>query len=62
MAQGLSIEIDLRIVAPSLVMLIDYESLWLADCKILSIPWGPKVDLIKSEMAIAPTKECNFAI
>eukprot|EP00835_Amoeboradix_gromovi_P006841 NODE_910_length_3155_cov_0.267343.p3 type:complete len:118 gc:universal NODE_910_length_3155_cov_0.267343:1723-1370(-) len=49
-AAGLSIETDFKIVAPSFV-----TCMLVPDCKILSIPLGPRVDLIKSPIAAAAT-------
>lgn len=58
LAAGLSTCIDLKIVAPSLVTLID---LFLGPddtgTRILSIPLGPRVVLTRSATAIAPTKD-----
>ena len=59
LAAGLSTKIDLRMVAPSLVTVITFLALSSPiDCKILSIPFGPRVVLTKSATAIAPTKDC----
>jgi hypothetical protein len=54
LAAGLSIMIDLRMVAPSLVI-------WTCPppigCRILSIPFGPSVVLTRSQIANAPMKD-----
>lgn len=63
MAAGLSTCMDLRIVAPSLVIVI-----WFAlgpetiGFNILSIPFGPRVVLTRSPTAIAPINEEILAI
>lgn len=53
-AAGLSSAMLLRMVAPSLVTVI---SPVVVECKILFIPFGPRVDLTRSPSASAPTKE-----
>ena len=62
LAAGLSICIDYKIVAPSLVtvMLLPYGPAT-TGLRILSIPFGPRVVLTKSPMAMAPTKLVIFA-
>ena len=57
LAAGLSICIDVKIVAPSLVtvMLLPAGPATIG-LRILSIPLGPRVVLTKSPMAMAPTK------
>jgi len=59
LAAGLSTKMDYKIVAPSFVTVILFLACWSPnDCKILSMPFGPRVVLTKSATAIAPTKDC----
>lgn len=60
-AAGLSTPIDLRIVAPSLVI-STLLVLLSSQSSILSIPLGPRVLLIKSPIAIAPTNDERRAV
>ena len=50
---------DLRMVAPSLVTVTWLP--WPIDMRILSMPLGPRVDLTRSEMAMAPTNDARRA-
>lgn len=54
LAAGLSSAMDLRIVAPSFVTVISPVEV---ECRILFMPFGPRVDLTRSPRASAPTKE-----
>ena len=57
-AAGLSTKIDYKIVAPSFVTVIFLRICSSPnDCKILSIPLGPRVVFTKSATAIAPTND-----
>lgn len=56
LAAGLSTPMDFKIVAPSLVT-STFPSSLPSQRRILSMPFGPKVDLTRSPMAIAPMKE-----
>mmetsp|Transcript_19755 Transcript_19755/g.29528 ORF Transcript_19755/g.29528 Transcript_19755/m.29528 type:complete len:301 (-) Transcript_19755:30-932(-) len=58
-AAGFSGEMDFKMVAPSLVTMTFFGSL--ADCKILSIPFGPRVDFTRSAIAKAPIEELSRA-
>lgn len=54
LAAALSSCIDFKIVAPSFVTVMSPED---ADCRILFMPFGPRVDLTRSPSASAPTNE-----
>lgn len=57
LAAGFSTGTALRMVAPSLVMVILTLLGSDTDCRILSMPFGPRVVFTRSAMAMAPTKE-----
>lgn len=63
LAAGLSTCIDLKMVAPSFVTLMDlFRGPEETGTRILSIPLGPRVVLTKSATAMAPTKDDKRAI